>query len=372
MVDVSSSKWNFDQLPCRHEEYGSKCQGIFMMALAVFYDGIVIFSIINESAVELSVLIFMVFSIGLFLSGLNKFFMRTVTEFDGERFRYRHRLLFRSKAWEVPLSQYKGVLERCEYHRGSQGSSSYTLYIVELMHPDEQCRIKLWQSRSSSGHRAVWEAYSRQLALPAIREDEDEGYTRRDLEGADKFVRKKSVRELADEGKLEITFDPAAAVPDELELNIQGDQLEVVLCNPKIPFGSILIVFGIIALVIWLAIRYGGALIAFGYCFAILGVFLGLGLVLAITLPVFVGTSLVRIKRESLHILSRTPWGETPERRIHADAIKNVRVGKESEQAGFPAVVVETNTGNHIIGRGLDEDSLEWLKSCILSKIAIE
>ncbi|MCI5138557.1 MAG: hypothetical protein D3922_09125, partial [Candidatus Electrothrix sp. AR1] len=272
MVDVSSSQWNFDQLPCRHEEPPSKCGGIFFIVVGAFLGGlptwILIKSILKGSfeAYMLLWLFFVVSGIGLFLLGLFGFSWRTVTEFDGKTFRFRSKSLFHSKAWDEPLSGYEGILMRCEYDSDSDGPS--TLYIVELIHPDRQHRIKLWQSDGPFDHRASWKKYSRQLGLPALKQD-GEGYTRRVPDDIDK-----SVRELAVESKLEVTFDPAAAVPDELELNIQGDQLEVVICE-KTPLWVILIVtllffplpaslicawlagnivFGILGIFIWVSI----------------------------------------------------------------------------------------------------------------------
>lgn len=79
-------------------------------------------------------------------------------------------------------------------------------------------------------------------------------------------------------------------------------------------------------------------------------------------------TPLVRIRRDSLHILRRTPWGETQGSRIRADAIESVRVGKAS-RTYKPVVMVETDAGSHAVGEGLDRDALEWLKNCILKKV---
>ncbi|XOF32586.1 MAG: hypothetical protein ACL93V_11185 [Candidatus Electrothrix sp. YB6] len=109
----------------------------------------------------------MVIGIGLFLLGLLSFSTRTGTEFDGKTFRYRQVSIFPCfrDAWDEPLSEYEGVLARSEYHSDSDGFR-YTLYIIELMHRDEQRRITLWLSRNnSSGHRERWEAYSRQFGL---------------------------------------------------------------------------------------------------------------------------------------------------------------------------------------------------------------
>jgi len=349
-------KRDFSQLPYRHDDPPSKSGGIIMMAGATFFIGVptllVIMSILDGTfePAMLIMLVLTVIGIGIFLLGLYLFSACTVTEFNGKTLRYQHKSLFGHKAWDEPLSEYKGVLSRSEYHPGGRDSSSYTLYIVELMHSDKQRRITLWQSRSSSGHRASWEKYCRQLALPALKQD-GEGYTRRDVEDLDR-----SVRELATEGKLETTFDPAAAVPETLKFNTRGDQLEVEICEPKRLLLSIPFMLGFPFLFFWI-----------GMWFVI---FLGTGMVGAL-IWTLITTPLVRINREGLHILDRTPWGETRGSRIHADAIRNVRVGKKREQWGGAAVVVETDAGgNHIIGRGLDENALEWLKNCILSKIA--
>lgn len=239
-VNLSSGqsiKWDLGKVPCRHEERGSKCAGILLMAFAAFWGGlptfiIILFIIKGEFVpIMLMLLIFTVIGTVLFLSGLDQFFTHTVTEFDGRIFRYRHKSLFSKRAWDERLSKYEGVLARSEYHPGRKNRSSYTLYIVELLHPDKQRRIKLWESCNSSGHRANWETYSRQLALPALWQDKgNEEYTQRAPEDLDK-----SVRELAAEGKLEISFDSTAAVPEKVELNVQGEQLEVVITAHKIP-----------------------------------------------------------------------------------------------------------------------------------------
>ncbi|MCI5139824.1 MAG: hypothetical protein D3922_15765, partial [Candidatus Electrothrix sp. AR1] len=169
-----------------------------------------------------------------------------------------------------------------------------------------------------------------------------------------KVAYSRPARELADEGKLDITFDPT--VPVALKLNTCGDQLEVAICNPKMPLlgCGMMIIFAIPALFIWI----GGWFAIVG---ALIGTFFMGGLIWA-----FITTPLVRINRKGLHILRRTPWGETQGTHIRADAIRNVRVSKGS------AVVVETDDGNHDIGEGLDKDTLEWLKNCILNKIATE
>ncbi|XOF33816.1 MAG: hypothetical protein ACL93V_00515 [Candidatus Electrothrix sp. YB6] len=367
-VSVSSRKrdlieWDFTQLPCRKEDTPSKGGGIIMMAGSTFFIGMPTLAVImsiRDGTFEpamLMALILTVSGIGLFLFGLYLFSARTVTEFDGKTFRYRSKSLFGSKAWDEPLSKYEGVLARSKYHSGGRNSSSYTDYIVELIHPDEQRRITLWQSRnSSSGHRANWEKYCRQFGLPALKED-GEGYTRRAPDDLDK-----SVRELAAEGKLEIPFDPAAAVPEVLKLNIQGDQLEMVIGTPKTPLWKwligMVITFAIPALFIWI----GGGHAVFGALFGVLmvGAFIW----------TLIATPLVRINRKGLHVLYRTPWGETRGKRISAEAIRNVRVGKARPRQSSPSVVVETAATNHAIGQGLEEDALEWLKNCILSKVA--
>lgn len=359
-----SIEWDFSKLPCRHEEPPSQGSGVIMMTLAAFFGGtptLILIYFLLKGKFEpdmLFLLFFTVVGTGLFLLGLDMFSMHTVTEFDGKIFRYKQTSFIISSAWDEPLTNYEGVLARSEYHRSDSNSPSCTLYIVELLHPDEQRRITLWQSRnSSSGHRVSWKTYSQQLGLPAFWQDENcQEYTQHDPKDLDK-----SVRELAAEGKLEITFDLKAAVPEELDLNVQGDQLEVMIDGPTVSLRAMPIVLGIIALVLWYAIRHGGN------CFQFFGLFVLL--MGCSTIWTSIMTPLVRIKREGIHILHRTPWGETRGNRIRADSIENVRVSKEKNMQGRPAVMVETDTGSHAIGLGLDREALEWLKNCILKKV---
>ncbi|MCI5223892.1 MAG: hypothetical protein D3924_14770 [Candidatus Electrothrix sp. AR4] len=195
-------EWDFDQVPCKYEE-SHKFGGIILLVIAVFLfirpgyseiksiiEGEFVFDSFRLIVGILEVLFYVVAGTCFFLGGLGWFSTHTVTEFDGETFRYRSG----SEAWDAPLSEYEGVLARSEYHasRSSSGTGSYTLYIVELMHPDEQRRITLRQSGNFLGHHARWETYSRQLGLPALKQD-GEGYTQRDVEDPNK-----SVHELAD------------------------------------------------------------------------------------------------------------------------------------------------------------------------------
>jgi hypothetical protein len=269
-------------------------------------------------------------------------------------------------SWDEPLSGYEGVLARSKYPY-SDSDNTYIVYIVELMHPNEQRRITLWQNSTAFGQRAVWKKYSRQLGLPALWQDKyeyGEEYTRRDPDDLDK-----SVRELVAEGKLEFTFDPAAAVPDELKLDIQGDQLEIVIGTSKTPLWVTLIVM---LLFFPLPASFLCVGLTGNIFFGILGIFIGMRMIRALKETKETSNMiipLVRIKREGLHILGRTPEGETKGRHIRADAIENVRVGKKKKNDVFPSVLVDTYEGSHAIGEGLDKDTLEWLRNCILNKV---
>ncbi|MCI5224712.1 MAG: hypothetical protein D3924_19095, partial [Candidatus Electrothrix sp. AR4] len=134
-------KWEFNQLPCRYEERGSKFQGILSMVLIIFLGGLPTFlsikSILNGEFVigMVLMLFFTVPSIGIFLGSLFELSLLRVTEFDGEIFRYRSKSLFHSKAWDEPLSGYKAVLARSADYSGID-SLPNTLYIIELMHPN--------------------------------------------------------------------------------------------------------------------------------------------------------------------------------------------------------------------------------------------
>lgn len=173
-------EWDMKKVPCQLEERGSKSAGIILMGFATLWSGIPVFSLITSfilGRVEPdgeqvgAALLFLVVGIGLFLLGLNEYCRHTVTKFDGKTLRYRHKPLFGSKAWDEPLSEYKGVTAKSHIAGGAWGTGGYTLYSVELLHPDKLRRIKLWQSRSSSDQHASLKKYSRQLGLPILKKD---------------------------------------------------------------------------------------------------------------------------------------------------------------------------------------------------------
>ena len=148
-------------------------------------------------------------------------------------------------------------------------------------------------------------------------------------------------------------------VPEGLQLVIQSDQIEIVLRALKEP---ILDIFGLsVSMVVVICIFTLGAWTA-------QSIIIGCAMIFPIIANVIWKSTvipLVRIRRECLHILRRTPFGETRGSRLHTNVIKNVRVVNSE-------VVVEADARKHTIGLGLNRDALEWLKNYILSEVNVQ
>ncbi len=351
---------NLTTMPCRHELRGSRGLGVFLMIFSLLWGGmptVMLLMMLQSGEFKpemLFVLIFTVVGTVLFLFGLQQLTSRTILDFDGSSIRMRRQFLFGAKEWSEQLSAYRGVVARSEHHSGNRNSASYTLYIVELVHPDSSRNVKLWQSRRSDGFRTRWESYCRELGLPALERDGD-AYVSRNVADLDK-----SVRELAAEGKLDASFDPSRKVPDGLNLRACGQSLEVLIAKSEFPPWALLIAMAIPSVFIYIGFfRQDGPLL-FGIVGALFGVLMAWSFAWSL-----ITRRLVRISPDGVHVLRRTPWGETSGRTIAAADIESVTVGRK-EGGGMEAVRVVTDAGEVCVGEGLKREALEWLKSCVL------
>jgi len=247
--------------------------------------------------------------VGAFVTGLWLLTGRTITRLEAETVFRENVWCLGRRAWSEPVKHYQGVVYRSEYHRGSRNSPSYTLYIVELHHENQRKRVKLLQSRSEAGVRALWAEGCRLLGLPAL---EQEGKTLVVREAGDLG---KSVRERAREGRLAVAFDPAVRPPRRLSLSVQGETLRVAINKG-----------------FWLA-RPG-----------------------------------LDVGRESVRLYRRMPWGESHGMEWKTDAVEDVRIGRTAGERR-DAVQLCSNEGTMTVGQGLSREGLEWLKNCILAVV---
>jgi hypothetical protein len=343
---------------------GHRSLGIFLLIFSLFWGGLPTFFFVQSiadgtfEAGMLMILVFTVAGLGLFLFGLNQFFIKGKLRITKDEIEFEKRGLFGRKQWREPMASYEGILSRSEYHSGSKNSPSYTLYIVELYHPEKKKRIKLYQSRSEMGFRAKWEEHCRAMNLPAV-EDGEGGLIRRNVEDLDK-----SVRELRKENKIEVKFDPNEDPPEGLDLSVNEDQLLVTQNQSMMTPVGFLIMLLFPGIFIYVGFFLEDCPVFFG----IVGVFLEL-VFLAVGAWLLITRPQVRLTRDDVHLLRLTPWGETHGVHIRADDIEQVVV-KKDEKTHRKAVVITTDDQQKAFGEGLSAEGLEWLKNCILTVVS--
>jgi hypothetical protein len=353
-------------LPATHVDKGSKLLGGFLMVFALLWGGTPATAVSSGQVgpASLFVLVFVAIGVAIFVAGLNMFFSSTTIVIDVHGINVTKKSLFGTRQWAERLDAYEGVLSRSEYHPGSKNSPSYTLYIVEMKHRERAKTVRLYESRSDIGFRAVWEDYCRQLNMPAVEMDGSRTVKRgaADLD--------KSVRDLVKEGKLKVEFDPTGRPPPQLSLRIDGDVLELTVVRKRMT--------SITGLLILLAVPAAMALIGFGVIgFLGKSVPVGVGVAGAVLFVLFLAFGIwsiltreqIRIGREWVETRQLTPWGANEGEKVASSEIETVRIGTEDGR-GSDAVLLETDAGIVSIGEGLSPESMEWLKNCIMRVIS--
>lgn len=355
---------DLSRLPVTQVDKGSRGGGIFLMLFACLWSGIptlILIKAISSGAMEpglWALLLFSIIGTGLFLGGLYMLTCQTTTVLSREHASVTQKSIFGTKQWTARLSDFTGIRSRSEYHPGTRHSPAYTLYIVELLHPAPKQTVRLYEARTESGVRGIWENACRVLALPAV---EGEGATlvTRAVEDLDK-----SVRELAREGKLHVNFDPTKPPPAGLTLRVDATFLELSIKarkGPTIAGGLFGILFSGIFVYVGFFIKGGP------FFFGIVGSVIMLIVILMVVWSL-ITTEQIRVAKEEIHSLRKTPWGLTTGIRINTTGVETVRIGKKGGQ-GATGILIETDGGTQIVGAGLPSPSLEWLRNCILKVI---
>jgi hypothetical protein len=276
----------------------------------------------------------------------------------------------RSENWSEPLDAYDGVRWRemiVQRWRGMQSSGNIkpkVYQVLDLKHPDATKCVPLHVTRLNDGTRATWERLARLLDISAI--DERDGVARtRASQDVDK-----SIKDLADEGKIRANFDDSAPPPG-LELLREG--------SPDQPDLQVMtVVIGAARYPSWL---YGG-LIAFGGFLIIVGAF-----DLA-ALPMIFGGALVagvywhwrsesrnlrtvKITRSDLTYDTPNPGKQPTHGVLRHSAIESVHIAKVDERGLLGRqITVSTDQSEHVIGAGLSREALAWLRDLILAAVA--
>lgn len=319
-------------------------------------------------------IVFIVAGLAVLVRGVAGLTDRRIVRIDDHGVTVSAKSLFRSQNWSEPLDAFDGVRWRQIVVRvhGNRGSSSSTIrpprvyYVLDLKHPDAARCIPLHVTRLDGAIRPKWEHLAKLLNVPAI--DERGGETRvRAAEDVDK-----SIRELTEEGKLEVEWDDRPP-PAGLDLAHEGDAADT---------DSQVIVVTILArrFPLWLygAVLVPGAfmLVAGALDLALFPVLFGGGLGAAVIWHWKYearNPRTVRITRSGVDLETPNP-GNPPKRgSVRHSAIESVDIRKQDgDSRGFlgAQLVIVSDQGEHKTGAGLSREGLVWLRDLILAAVA--
>lgn len=354
-------KFDLSQLPAKaHGENAARIGGIFMMFFSLFWGGLPTIALITALATGnfkpemLFMLIFSIIGTGLFLTGLWLTTRKIETTLHPDRVEQSVRSIFGSKHWNEPIKNYPGILYRSEYHSGGKNSSSYTLYIIELHHPEKQKRIILYSSRNDHGIRQIWEDCCRQLNMPALQDDAGSLLVR-DAEDLDK-----SVKELAAEGKIKVKFDPTTPPPSGIVVTPMQGQLRIEIKSSAMPWWGALLAMAIPSIFVYVGF-FGDAPIFFGIIGTIFLAVFG-----SAAFWNFFTHEAMELDSNGIRLLRTSRNGDKIKADIESDDVESVAIGNAG-QNNQKTVRIETNTNAFKIGAGLKDDALVWLRDCILA-----
>ena len=354
-----------DRSPATLIRTGGRFLGGFLMVFALVWGGAPLIGLLSEpsagrSAGEtLLMLIFPAIGTGLFLFGLHTFLWRKEITIDKYFVAVVERGLKGRREWQETLDAYRGVLRRSR--RVKTKNSSYTVYMVDLVHEDQDRTINLYSSRSEQGWRGKWEAYARHFRKPALEESAD-GMVAREAGDLDK-----PVGELMREGKIEVDLGALTEKAEGLAVDFEGDTIVITRTGPRNSlFGSVLaLLFPLIFIYIGFFHDDGSQPVV--YIFGVIGIFFQALTVILVAWDQ-VSRHRLRIGPRTLRLNQIGPWGETKGKTLPVEQIENVKIGRE-QGSGPTAVIASGDSGMIKFGTRLPRASLDFIHNTILAKI---
>jgi hypothetical protein len=367
-LGARGQRWEMDlsTLPAERVQTGSRAMGVFLVIFALFWGGFPVLGLVSElqagrfGTETLLFLIFPLVGVGLLLFGVHSLMWRRRIAFDGNAFTVAEHGLRGTKQWREPLSGYQGVLRHSRRVRTK--NSSYTLYMIDLVHPDSDRRINLYTDTSDNGLRDKWEAFARRLSLPALEQGMG-GMVRREAEDLDK-----SVGELIAEGKVEIDYDALSRPAKGLAVSFEGDVAVLTRTGPANTW------WGSLIAVLFPLIFVGVAIYAPDMPGFTRYLFGGLGALFEVLFVIGVLTDI--LSRQRLRVGPAGVWlnraysrSESKGKRIETAEIETVTIARKSS-GSRPALAIASDRATLNFGRGLPRPSLEFAMNTVLGKIA--
>jgi len=361
-------RWRIDlsSPPVEAHQTGSKAGAVFLILFALVWGGfpvVGLFSVLQSGDVGPELFIFLIFpviGVGILLFGIHNFLWRRAIAFDGQSFTVTESGLKGTKSWTEPLAAYEGVMRNTR--RVKTKNSSYTLYMIDLVHPDPDRKINLFTDTADSGFRGRWEQLARELNLPAFEQGEG-GMVRRDSGDLDK-----SVGELIQEGKVDIDYDALSRPATGLAVDIDGDTIAITRTGPQNPWWGSLI-----------AVLFPLIFVGVGFFVSDLGlfgriIFGGMGLLFEVLFVIGVYQDLttrarLRVGPDGVRVNKVGSRGENKGKFIPAAEIEAITM-KRKDNGGRSSVVISSDRENLRFGVGLPRMSREFAMNTVLAKVA--
>lgn len=358
-IDLSSP-------PVEAHQTGSRFGALFLILFALVWGGfptVGLFSMLQSGDMGAEAFLFLLFPViglGMLAFGIHNLVWRRRIAFNGKAFSVTERGLLGTRSWTEPLSSFDGVLRKTKKIKTK--NSSYTLYMVDLVHPDPDRRINLYTHTSDAGFRAKWEGYARLLDLPAFDEG-DGGIVRREAADLDK-----SVGELLREGKLQVDYDSLAHLAEGLATDFEGDAVVITRTGPQNPWWGSL--FAVLFPLVFVGIGI------FVVDMDILGriVFSGVGTLFEVVFAVAAYKDLtsrgrLRVGSDGVRISKVRANGENKGKFIPTDELESVVVNKNDNE-WRASLVIASDRETLRFGAGLPRASLDFVANAILARIA--
>ena len=364
---ASGPRFDPDQLPSTYTAPSSKAGGCFLIPFALLWGGIPTGGLVAALVAGkfhpamLFLLCFTVIGLGLLALGIHLLFATTQYHLAPDFVGMRSHGLFGRKEWREPIGNYQGVLVTSETRStGGKHSSTYTVYVIKLHHPDPKRVLVLSESLDEGGQRPLGEQWCRRLNRPALEPGgPGGGYVTRAVEDLDK-----SVRDLVQEGKLQVRFDPRARPPEPLAVQRDGDAFDISFRAARLPLIAIFIMFAIpTGLIVAWALIPGAPL---GLLIA--GIVIDLVFTLVVVLSVVTRTR-VRVSPQGVRYAQLLPWGEMGVQEFAAAEVESVRVGRGPRETA-DGVLIASDRATGTVGTGLPPEALAWLRDCLLATLS--
>lgn len=267
------------------------------------------------------------------------------------------------KIWSKPLSEYEGVLRHEETSSFGRKSRNRTRQVIDLRHrSDREFDVNLYTSREDIGIRARWEKAAQEFNLPALRDLGDGDFLRQEPEDVGK-----SLRELARENVLDVSFADDAPVPRGTKWSLNGNVLKV--DQQRTPLGCFIITSPF--LLFYTLVSYNlpfGALLGNNDA-ALLPLYRGLAFVLPILITgiwIFISIQ-IRVTPNDVTVIGKL--GPIPlwQQVLSLDDVEEVLV--DSSLVVWQSILIESISKTLRIWP-LNEESAQWVAQFLRSAIA--